>query len=255
MLPRMPRGRPPNPLLHPRLPNRLREFRETRGLTQQQLADNVTVTMQHISEIERGNRDITRSLGRRLAAALQVSLAEILGDSPGVSVPLRYLVGAAAHENRPDEFELKSPYLMLPIGPRVSDPRDCFAAELVDDSADRDFPPHSQLFFREVAPGADLPIGTSILVRFLGASEPGRQPVTREILLGRLDVSYAGDLLLLTRSRNRAVPSVMAIQRAPIADGFRDAAAPVAREKITYEIAFERDGIILGVLVWFSRAP
>lgn len=66
------------------LPNRVYELRRLRGWSQQDLADRAGCSKMHVSGIERGKRDFSLALMRRFAAALGVSVAELLGrdDNP-----------------------------------------------------------------------------------------------------------------------------------------------------------------------------
>jgi transcriptional regulator with XRE-family HTH domain len=52
-------------------PNRIRELRETRGLTLAELADRVGTTNQQISHLELGKRQLTVEWLRRLGVALE----------------------------------------------------------------------------------------------------------------------------------------------------------------------------------------
>ena len=65
-------------------PNRVNELRRLRGLTQQQLADAVGCSKMQVSGIERGKREFSYSMMQRFAAALEVSVADLLGvqDNP-----------------------------------------------------------------------------------------------------------------------------------------------------------------------------
>jgi len=62
----------------------LRVFREWRGLTQAQLGKKAEVAPQYISQIERGERGIGVDAGRKLAAALKVSLEALLDTEPKI---------------------------------------------------------------------------------------------------------------------------------------------------------------------------
>lgn len=65
-------------------PNRIRELRLARGLSQDALADAVGCVKAQISDLERGNRGLTLEWMRRIGAALHVSPAELLtpDDNP-----------------------------------------------------------------------------------------------------------------------------------------------------------------------------
>lgn len=61
-------------------PNRVRELRKMRGLTQTELATLVGTSQSHIANIEKGLRDIDINLLIRLARALRVKAYEILPE-------------------------------------------------------------------------------------------------------------------------------------------------------------------------------
>lgn len=56
----------------------LRLWREYRGLTLQTLADRVGISKSYLSQIETGDRDGSIDVMKRLAAALDVSLDDII---------------------------------------------------------------------------------------------------------------------------------------------------------------------------------
>lgn len=71
------------------LPNRLFELRRLRGLSQQDLADRAGCSKMHVSGMERGKRELSLTMMRRLAQALDVSVAELLAreDNPLLLAP------------------------------------------------------------------------------------------------------------------------------------------------------------------------
>lgn len=68
----------------PEYPNRIREWREERGLTQDQLAEKIGSHKTHISAWERGKSDLAMRWMHRIAAALNISVADVLSfrDNP-----------------------------------------------------------------------------------------------------------------------------------------------------------------------------
>lgn len=62
---------------------RLKELRESAGLSQVELASKVGVTQGFISHIELGIREPALGLTKKLASALGVSVAELLGEPKG----------------------------------------------------------------------------------------------------------------------------------------------------------------------------
>jgi transcriptional regulator with XRE-family HTH domain len=69
-----------------RLGNQLQRLRTRRGLTQEQLAVNVGLSQTFITRLELGQYDPTLSTLVRLAKALRVSVADLLGESMSASV-------------------------------------------------------------------------------------------------------------------------------------------------------------------------
>lgn len=61
-------------------PNRVRELRKMRGLTQTELATLVGTSQSHIANIEKGLRDVDINLAIRIARALSVKAYEILPE-------------------------------------------------------------------------------------------------------------------------------------------------------------------------------
>lgn len=77
------------------MPNRLFELRRKSGLSQQALGELVGCTKVHISGIERGKREMSLDLMRRIAKVFGVPPAELLSfdDHPGrLSVEEQLLV-------------------------------------------------------------------------------------------------------------------------------------------------------------------
>lgn len=62
------------------LPNRIRELRNARGLFLEQVADRVGCSVSMLSDLERGNRDLTMHWMKRIAKVLKVQVADLLGD-------------------------------------------------------------------------------------------------------------------------------------------------------------------------------
>lgn len=60
--------------------NRIRELRKKAGLTQSELGARVGLHQTQIGNLENGGRNLTFEWARRIAAALGVSFADILGE-------------------------------------------------------------------------------------------------------------------------------------------------------------------------------
>lgn len=63
----------------------IRQMRKDRGLTIQQLADQIGVSAPHLSEIERGKKNLNNHLITRLSTALGVEPAALIAATPIVS--------------------------------------------------------------------------------------------------------------------------------------------------------------------------
>lgn len=60
----------------------LRQWRQHRGLTLEQLADRLNMTASHLSMLERGHRAYTQDTMEAIADALQTDVASILMRDP-----------------------------------------------------------------------------------------------------------------------------------------------------------------------------
>lgn len=68
--------------LHQMFPdNRIRELRKAAGLTQGELGEKVGLHQTQIGKIENSDRNLTIEWARRIAAALNVNVADILGEA------------------------------------------------------------------------------------------------------------------------------------------------------------------------------
>ena len=169
-------------------------------------------------------------------------------------MPLLVAIAAAESETRPEHFDLAAPHERLRPG-RLADPENCFAAEIFDDSADLDFERGALLFVRKRAHlSATLQAGDRVLVRFfLEPAEGGGTRPTHEILYGILDQNIVGDLVLITRTRNRLIPRNALIQSAaPNRPGLAERAMslPIRDAHIVYEPRPGDPAEILGVVVY-----
>jgi transcriptional regulator with XRE-family HTH domain len=61
-----------------RVGRKIRLLRESRGWTQQQLADMTEIGRVHVSELENGKREAGLRMLERLAETFQVSLSDLL---------------------------------------------------------------------------------------------------------------------------------------------------------------------------------
>jgi transcriptional regulator with XRE-family HTH domain len=248
------RGRPPTITGARRYPNRLRELREACGLSQQAVAAAAGISGAYYGALERGDKRINADTAARLAVPLQCGIGELLGGGQRISVPLIFAVAAAESEARPPRYDLPEPHERVPPA-RLAEAEKCFAAELFDDSADVDFAAGSILFVRRLAPSpAALSIGAKVLTRFFLDPRTGEEVrTTHEILYGILDRTIVGDLVLITRTRNRVVPRNLLIQSAaPSGPGLAERAAMLLSREATifYEPRPDDPAELLGVVVY-----
>ncbi|HTW52948.1 MAG TPA: helix-turn-helix transcriptional regulator [Stellaceae bacterium] len=248
------RGRPPMLTGARRYPNRLRDLREACGLSQQAVAAAAGISGAYYGALERGDKRINADTAARLAGPLRCQAGDLFGGGRGASVPLVIAVAAAESENRPTDYDLPEPHERL--SPRgLAEPEKCFAAEIFDDSASIDFPCGTILFVRLPAPlPATVTTGARVVVRFfLDPPAADGQRATHEVLYGILDRNIVGDLVLITRTRNRLVPRNLLIQSgAPSRAGLAER-APVLMSRdatIGYEPRPDDPAELLGVVVY-----
>src|SRR5438094_4933055 len=178
------RGRPPKKTGPPRYASRLRELRQRLGLSQQEVASTAGISSAHYGALERGDKRINADTAQRLQIPLRCSVSDLLAGSRGISVPVRFAIAAAEAAVRPESFELAEPHEMVQPG-RLAGAEHCFGAEIVDDSADRDFAPGTALLLRPPDASAEpLRRGAPVVVRFFLDADGGR--ATYEILYGIL---------------------------------------------------------------------
>jgi transcriptional regulator with XRE-family HTH domain len=252
------RGRPPTITGVRRYPSRLAELRRHIGLSQQRVAAAAGISVAYYGALERGDKRINADIAERLAGPLRCAIGDLLAGVQGVSVPLSVAIAAAESEARPEQFDLPEPRERLRPG-RLAAPEDCFAAEIFDDSADLDFAAGAILFVREQARlQGPLRAGDKVLVRFyLAPASDDAAPLTHEILYGILDQNIVGDLVLITRTRNRLIPRNAIIQStAPSRPGLaeRAMALPLRDAAIDYELQSGDQAEILGLVV-YAMAP
>ena len=248
------RGRPPMMIGARRYPNRLRELREARGMSQQAVAAAAGISGAYYGALERGDKRINADTAARLAGPLHCQVGELLGGGQGVSVPLAVAVAAAESEARPPEYDLPEPHERL-LPRRLVEPEKCFAAEIFDDSAAVDFPRGTILFARRLAPPpATVTTGARVLVRFfLDPPAADGSRTTHEILYGILDRNIVGDLVLITRTQNRLVPRNLLIQSAAPSRAGLAERAPVLMSRdatIAYVPRPDDPAELLGVVVY-----
>jgi transcriptional regulator with XRE-family HTH domain len=248
------RGRPPTITGVRRYPNRLRELRQRGGLSQQAVAAAAGISGAYYGALERGDKRMNADTAERLSKPLRCSVSDLLAGTLGVSVPLILAVAAAESEGRPPHYDLPEPHERLQPGRLVAS-EDCFAAEIFDDSADLDFERGTILFLRRVTPSSgSLSAGAKVLARFFlePASASGRR-TTHEVLYGIVDRNIVGDLVLITRTRNRLIPRNVLVQSAaPNRSGLAERAFSFAPRDavIAYEPGPDDPAELLGTVIY-----
>ena len=248
------RGRPPKNTGAPRYANRLRELRHRLGMSQQEVAQQATISAAYYGALERGDKRINADTAQRLHRPLRCAVSDLLSGTRGISVPLRFAIAAAEAEARPERFDLPEPHEMLHPG-RAGEPQDCVAAEIFDDSADLDFAAGTVVFLRPMASLREpIRAGSRVVARFFldPASVEAERP-TLEILYGILDQNIIGDLILITRTRNRLIPRHALIQPAALPrSGFSEGTASAPRRDgvIEYRQGDDDPAEILGLVVY-----
>jgi transcriptional regulator with XRE-family HTH domain len=248
------RGRPPTLTGARRYPNRLRELRQICGLSQQQVAAAAGISTAYYGALERGDKRINADTAVRLSGPLRCAAGDLLAGAHGMSVPLEIAVAAAESETRPATYDFSQPHERLQPS-RLADAENCFAAEIFDDSADLDFDRGTIVFARRLQGLREkLRVGVKVLVRFyVELAGAGSARSTHEILYGMLDQNIVGDLMLITRTRNRLIPRNAVIQTAaPTRSGLAESAFVLAPRDglIAYEARPDDPAEILGVVVY-----
>ncbi|MBU4312790.1 MAG: helix-turn-helix transcriptional regulator [Candidatus Omnitrophica bacterium] len=102
------------------LPNRVRTFRNARGLTQEHLAEAVDIHATYISRIESGKKLPTLTIICKIADALGVEAYELLVDERKVNssdYKKKRLIGIL-NESKPDDIDTYSKLLKVLRGKR-----------------------------------------------------------------------------------------------------------------------------------------
>lgn len=103
----------PNDPLDKALGARLRVLRLRRGLSQSDLAEAIGVTFQQVQKYERGNNRVSASMVARIAARLDVPVAELFGEGSSQGAALDAVADLLAE---PGALALLEAYAALPRG-------------------------------------------------------------------------------------------------------------------------------------------
>jgi transcriptional regulator with XRE-family HTH domain len=207
--------------------NQLRKIREMRGLSMDQLAQRVGASRSKLYKLENGSQRLTDVWIARLADALAVAPGDFLATG-GPSIPVSHYISSAFSELA--GFDIPPPLEQLSPPRRLSRAEDCMACEVYDDSCDGIYPKGSLVILRRPEKlQSPMRPGDRIVVRhFVESNDDGR---IMEILLGYLDRTITGDLVLLTRSSNRQLLGAITIRRPDHATvGLQDARRGFAHE-------------------------
>lgn len=82
----------------------IRELRKNRGLTLAQLADMIGTSVSHLSEIERGIKNINNHLIERLAGALGTTSAALMSMAGGEKLARLNAIAADLDDARLDQM-------------------------------------------------------------------------------------------------------------------------------------------------------
>lgn len=207
------RGRKPKRPLR-RLPNRLREWRERRGLTQQQVGQSVHMVAQNVGKLERGELELKVSQLADFARALGVAVPDLLpkDEADGVggwSVPVLARAALRAGLGAVDA-DFAEPYDRIPLPRGLDGAEQCFAVEITDRSANALYAPGTVLICRELEPAARLRLGAKLVIRHFETDLAHDD--TREVLVGTLDRTGQGHLNLDLHSTDRRAPASIRIR-------------------------------------------
>ena len=82
------------------LPLRIRELRQNRGLTLAQLAEVVGISTPHMSQVERGIKNVNNHLLERIASALRVEPYQLIAAGPPTSPTLAQILAKLPPEDQ-----------------------------------------------------------------------------------------------------------------------------------------------------------
>lgn len=216
--------------------NRAKEIRELRGLSVAKAARDLAVTRGELYKVERGERRLTDVWIGKLAAYYGVPARNLVDNGP-LSVSINYVVKKHVETPSSPQSEAVAKRWVEPPG-FVMAPQDCFGAVIQDDSASRLYPPGTEVIVRERAKlGRRLKRGDRVLVKHFAATRA--EGITLEVLVGLLDVTVAGDLVVLLQSTNRKMSGAVVVRHGVDADA----------KEVDYEPDDGDPAEILGVVV------
>lgn len=233
------------------------------------------MTASEISRFETGQRSIPRNRAIQLARLMEeLTAGELMEVAEDRAVRLTWRIGSAFGEALGGEGPRVAGDERLSVPASIDHPEQCFAATVVDDSADLMYPPGSILIARRLEFVArPLQLGMKVIAaayrerpvakdaRAIEAARLAREDGADvvEVLAGILDRSAAvGDVTVAIRSRNRQMPATLLIQRAHFGGlgdrQMRFHVPPVGDPAIQYDPLPDDPGAILGRIV-FAMTP
>lgn len=222
-----------------------RRVRAKRGdQSQTALATALGWPQQKLSNIELGKTRLAWEDAQDLADALGCTAMEFFADLPP-SLPVLFHIAGGFSERL--DHAVQSPPFEWVAAPRfLQRPDECFAAVILDDSADRIYPAGSTVFVRRREKlDTGLEPGNRVLIAN-HRNGPGG-PEIFEVLVGRVDLTMSGDIIVTTASRNTQVVPSYLIPRAKITHGLlAESAAHFRPGRIDYAPAADDRVTILG---------
>lgn len=243
-------GRPQKEFSGPaELRNQLRALRNALGLTLEEVADASGVGRSQLNNYELGKKPIKGSDLPKLAQYYGVSRGAIYDPAPP-SVPLRYLIGDPQHEGFAGAPELAPPFTVI-AADDIDNPEQCFAARIVDDSADQRFRPGTVLLARDVERDRELRQRDLVIVRRL-IDAATRD--TWEILCGYLQFGLFDTIELRVPTRNRRWRDPITIRSAARATALEEAHGDLTPDRpLAYSPQPGDDAEILGRVIGLAK--
>lgn len=236
-------------------PNELVALRELKGLRAADVARQAQISQSYYSMLENETRPINPKIAAKLSPVLGVTRERLLGEDSRPLIPVRVIIAAQDSEETLAPGIFDEPIAWEPAPRRLIDPEECFAAQLEDDSADRDGHLAGTVFFVRPIEALRQPLRlrSKVVVRFLltPIDGLGRPAATQEVLYGVLNRNPLGDLELLTLSSNPLIGHSRLIQRGSawlrtLDERIRDA-LPQA-ETVDYKPGPGDPAVILGIV-------
>lgn len=190
-------------------PNRVREIRNRKELSQNALAERLSWNQQKLSRIEAGDTKLVFEDAVLIALALEVSPIDLFADMP-MTVPLRYAACSRYFEHALARPEFPEPHQRIAAPPKLSKPEECVAVEVLDSSADRLYPAGTYLIIRERPYAGKLKPGDPVAVGLFETTRKGR--FLAEVLIGHLAPNTMGDLMVALRTSNRELPPMVMLR-------------------------------------------